>query len=183
MSVITDDQVITILRAILLQGFSDQLVPFAIAVEQAYQPEDDNADNETTVYIHKRTGANVGWPGTRDVFNVDNDNFDTVTTFQDKVTYQFSAFTQQDPYNINYMSASNVLELALRIMQTPATVATLQLSAISMQRTKEVNQAYFDNDRKEFEQSPTFEIVLSYEQTIASTVPKVFPIDLSINRV
>lgn len=183
MSVITDDAVIKILADILLAGLAAQNLPFSIAVEQAYQPEDDNADEETTVYIFKRGGAYVGWPGTREVFNETNDNYDTTTTFQDRVIYEFSAFTLEDPLDAAYMSASNILELALRIMQTPQTVATLQLSNISMQRTNEIRQAYFDDDRKLFEQSPTFDIVLSYEQTIASTVPKAFPVELSINRI
>jgi hypothetical protein len=183
MAVLTDDQVITILRSTLLQGFSDQNLSFEIDVEQAYQVIDDNADSQTTVYIHKLDGNNMGWPGTRQVFNEATDQYDTITTFQGQVTYQFSAFTLRDPLESNYMSANNILELTFRIMQTPSTVATLQLSNISMQRIMNISQAYFDDDRKLFEQSPTFQVVLSYEQTIGGTVPKAYPVELSINRV
>lgn len=183
MSVITDNQVITILRAILVQGLTDQSLSFPIAVKQAFQTKNANAGNGAVVYIHKHTGAYVGWPGTRDVFNETNDDYDTTTTFQDRVTYRFTAYTLEDAENPAYMSANNILELAARIMQTPQTVSALQLSNISMQRIQAIRQAYFDDDRKLFEQSPTFDIVLSYEQTIASTVPKAFPVDLEINRI
>lgn len=181
MSQITDNQVITILKSILDQGFTD--AGQTVKVRQAYQTKQASAGTGQEVYIFKKDGTMAGWPSTRQVFNAGNDDYDTTTTFQDRVGYNFSAVTTLDQLDPAYLSASNLLELTLRIMQTHKTVAALQLSDISMQRVMAVKQGYFTDDRNLFEQSPSFDIVLSYEQTIANIEPKAFPVDLSINRI
>lgn len=179
-----DNDVLRIIIGIIRTALGNMGDAFStISVEQKYQPTQTGTPEPPAVFIHKVLTDRYGHPGRRSVFNTGNDNFDYEESIWRVPTFQISGLSQQDPASTTQLTASDIVETVADILQTEATRQTLLSSGIGITRITQVREAYFTNDKQRFEQSPSFDFVLSYRRTFNSTVPRVTRAVDTIRRV
>ena len=184
----TDVVIEPIIRNILIAGFSAMNIP-GVKVKQKYQsretfvPENGPSDGPV-IYFHRISGNRYGFPGVKQTYNSTNDNFDVVESTWRRSTWQISGLFDQDPSDINQLTAMDVVEAASDILQLESTVQTLNNSTpcIGIERITDIRPGYFVSDKDEHEQSPSFDFVLSYQKTFTKTTPRVTGYTLDIKR-
>ncbi len=177
-----DNQVIIILIALIEAGLTAQGVT-GVTVQQGYQPTQQGIPEDDAIIIHKVTNHRYGHPGQIDTYNAENDNFDHQDIFWRDVKYQVNARAQQDPSDMNAMTASDLVDLAADILQLPSTIQSLLSSGIGIDRITDANPSYELNEKDRFEQVPSFDFALTYRKVYNSTVDRVKSYQLNTNRV
>lgn len=177
-----DSDVWTVLIALLRTGMSDLGFP-QVAVRQNYQPTQQGTPEGPALFLHKLSATRYGSPGHRHVYNVADANFDTTQSVWRTPSYQVSGLAQQNPGAPDAPTASDIVEAAADVMQTPATRQTLLQSGIGILRIRDIRMLYFVNDKDRHEQEPSFDFTLSYRRVVASKTPAVTVFGTNIVRV
>ncbi|MCP4832233.1 MAG: hypothetical protein GY886_08495 [Gammaproteobacteria bacterium] len=171
MRLLNDSEVFTIVRQILLDGFAAGGFTDTLQVKQKYQPQLGGMPLEPTIYLYKLTGSNYGFSHTKGIRNTDD--FTGITTQMKTPSFQVSALAHVDPNEDNPLSPSDYVEFAAAILNMPNTLLVLKNNGIGIERVKEIRDSYFLDDKDLYEQSPSFDFVLSYQKEYTSTIPKV----------
>ena len=179
---VNDNDILAIIIGILKAGFS-ALGITDVSVLQSYQPTMQGVPTGKAVFIHKINAPRYGYPGTKDAYNSGNSDFDTKTLNWRSPTFQIDGLAPQDPTDTTLLTASDLVEIAADIMQFQSTVQTLWESGIGIKRISELRPSYFIDDRREHEQSPSFDFTISYQKVYDTTTPAVDVIDGTITGV
>lgn len=171
-----------VIKSILTDGFFDQ-GHSDIKVKQNFQPTKQGAPSTPTIFFTRITIPRYGHQGRKQVFNAGNNNFDKVENYWLTPTYQINAQIRQDITDEDSLDAFDLVDLAAAILQTAETRQTFLSSGIGIERITEIRYTQPLNDSDEYEPEPSFDFVLSYNQTIISTVPVADPVELDIQRV
>jgi len=139
-----------------------------VATSASFQPTRQGVNSQPTVYFFKVGDHRYG-------FLKRFDKWDTVsemmihTEIQNyETTFQVSAWVIQNPASISY-TASDLVNSVAQIMQSEATVNTLNASNVGILRVEPVLNPYFIDDKDRYEASPSFTFTLTHKQV--STVP------------
>lgn len=165
----------------LSEGLAAQGLP--LPVKQSYQPLKQGVDTLDTVYLHKISARRVGSQGRAHEYNSGNDNFDVTENYWVEGTYQLNAEINRDIDNSNSRTAYDVVELCSAILQGETARMRLLGFGVGILRISDIRNPYSVDDSDQFNQDSSFDFVLTYNQTLASTVPKAHPIAADINRV
>lgn len=153
-----------------------------VVVKQTYEPTQQGVNTVPTVYFYKLFDHRYGFRKASDKW--DEVNSEMVHTEEQKyeTTFQISALVIQDPANISY-TASDLVNDVAAIMQSVATINTLEAQGVGIYRVTEVRNPYFTDDKDRNEASPSFDFTLTHTQTIVSTVPVIETTEFGIYRV
>ena len=154
-----------------------------VEIHQAYQPIKQGPSSTDSIYLHKITSQRVGHQGRKYEYNSVNDNFDETEKYWLSVTIQLMSQVTQDLSDVDSITAYDVTEKCAAIMQTRNTRQALLASGISILNNKAISVAFSTDDKDQFDLDPTFDMVLLYEQTLLSVVPKAYPIEGEIIEV
>ncbi len=171
-----------VILSILTAGFVDQ-GHSDIKVKKNYQPTKQGAPVGPTIFFTRIVTPRYGHQGRKQVFNVGNNNFDKTENYWLTPTYQINAQIRQDISDPNSINAFDLVDLAAAILQTEETRQTFLASGIGIIRITEIRELKILDDSDQYEIEPSFDFVLSYNQTIISTVPVADPVELDIQRV
>lgn len=176
-----DNEIIAALRTVLLQGFDD--LSLSVEVKQSFQPTQQGANTDPTIYIFKITDKRYGFLDRKSVWD-ENTLQETHTESQVyESTFQFSALVRQDPSDVASLTASDVANYAASIMQSDKTRESLQELGIGVLRVLDVRNPYFNDDRDQFEGSPNFDLVITYNRVIITQSPVIQSVEYNFNRV
>jgi len=196
-----DNQLIALVIAQINAGFSR--LGFSVAVKQSYQPTRQGVNAGPTLYLHKlydermgSVGVSEQWIGSsvaaeddtvvtaENATEIQGDNangFMQHTETQQYVTYfQATALSVQDPSNINSLTASDIANYAVSILQGTAFVSAIEAQGVGILKVGQIRNPYFDDDRQRFEASPSFDFGLTHKQIIVTTVPVITTTDYQI---
>lgn len=170
MSTYTDNQIIQIFlpiinNALIADGFPE------VIVKQANQPTQQGIDTPPTVYFFKVANKRYGWLGRDDVWDGMSSTMVHTETQYIESTWQLTALVLQSPATPNQYTASDLINEVASIMQSDNTRTILNNSGIGILRITDIRNPYFVDDRDNFEASPSFDFVLTYENIRTSVNP------------
>lgn len=150
---------------LIADGFS------GVVVKQSNQPTMQGIPTNPTIYFFKTGNKRYGYLGRLDVW--DSMAVDMVHTESQyyESTWQVSALVLQSPATPNQYTASDLVNEVASIMQSDNTRDILNGSGIGILRVMDVLNPYFVDDRDNFEASPSFDFVLTYENIRSGTSP------------
>jgi hypothetical protein len=94
-------------------------------------------------------------------------------TEQYATTFQISALATQDPSNPNQLTASDIVNLAVYVMQSAATITALEAQGVGVLNIQQVRNPYFSDDRQRYEASPSADFTLTHKQIVTTVIPVV----------
>lgn len=125
-----------------------------------------------SAYLVKLHDKRDGFP--REDYTWDNTNHVEVRT-QTQVyhsTFQLTALAVQIPGNTSQLTASDVANLLVAILQNQETMALLQAQGVGILNSiTDIRNTYFLDDRDRYEASPSFDFTLVHKQILTKSVP------------
>lgn len=168
----TDNQLIQLFlpiinAALLADGFT------GVTTKQANQPTQQGIQTNPAIYFFKVGDRRYGFLGRDDVWDQDSSSMQHSESQYYESTWQVSALVLQNPVTPNQYTASDLVNEVASIMQSDNTRDILNRSGVGILRVTDVLNPYFVDDRDNFEASPSFDFVLTYENIRQSTSPIV----------
>lgn len=159
---------------LLVDGFTN------VIVQQYDQPTQQGITRLPTVFFQKVYNHRYGWGHAYNKWNTVTHQEDLHEDQWHETHFQF--FTMVVPnllQPISYTAADLANEVA-SILQSQATRVTLMASNVGILRISEITNPYFQDDRDQFEATPTFDFILTSLETRVSIVPTVteFVVDI-----
>jgi hypothetical protein len=153
--------------ALIADGFPE------VKVKQANQPTQQGVNTAPTVYFFKVANKRYGWLGRNDIWDINAVPPQMIHTESQYIesTWQLTALVLQNPTTPNQYTASDLINEVASIMQSDNTRAILNNSGIGILRVSDIRNPYFVDDRDNFEASPSFDFVLTYQNIRNSTNP------------
>lgn len=178
----TDNDLIRVFLPILqtqlpLYGYN------GIVVKQSNQPTQQGTNTTPTVYFYKTGDHRYGWVRREDFWNLDLATEEHIEEQYYETRFMLQALVLQYPKTPYAFTASDLVNTCSAIMQSSSTLQTLAASNVGILRIMDVTNAYFSDDRDQFEASPSFEFTLTHYQTRITTQPIVSSQVYNIYRV
>lgn len=177
-----DNQLITLIIATIISGESTAGIP-ETPIKQAFQPTQQGVNTQPTAYLYKLFDELVGTPYSADIWDTDSETLVHTQLQQYATHFQINALSTQDPKTPMQYTASDILNLIASILQSDATIATLQAQGIGIQKIKVAQNPAFTDDRDRNEYAPYLEFILTHKQIITSTTPIIDATTLAIYEV
>ena len=147
-----------------------------VSVEQSYQPTQQSPSEDRRIFIHKvsnpQVGTGIAYIGTK-------------RKQQDlkRATFQFDALAQQDPSDINSLTASDILTIAADLLQSYDAVRNLRNNGVNIERVTDVRPSYFINDKDRNESSPSFDLTVTYQHEYEKEIPSIAGVNSNLHGV
>lgn len=174
-----DNQIIQVFLPIIQQGLIADGYTTAI-VKQAYQPTQQGRPNAPTVFFYKLGDKRYGFLNRSDVWNPGVMQMQHVENQVYETTFQFSALVLQNPPNPNAFTASDLVNDVAAILMSDNARTTMFNAGLQMLRITEVRNPYFVDDHDQFEASPSFDLVITHNQTRNSINPVINSFDYGV---
>lgn len=170
-------------RETLVEIFNSRTV--VAQVLQAYQPRQQGLEPGNVVYFqHLPMDKRYGWPQMIDRWNEDEQQFEHVESQQMESTFQFTATAEeQDPASSAQWTPGDLLKAAAAAFQSDLALELLRARGIGVERVRDIRIGYPENDRGQFEQSPSFDIVFTHRDDTLDIRKPIEATELLINRV
>lgn len=162
-----DKAIFAAIRATLLDGFSR--ADLSVEVTRAYQPTSQGRADGPAVYLHKLFDQRVGHVERKDVYRPATDDFLHTERQQYESTFQVMAAAEENPADPDGLTASDFANKATGILQSDTGMAILAASGLRPLRVTTVRNVPIENDKGQWEFTPSFDIVLTH-QTISQSV-------------
>jgi hypothetical protein len=95
-------------------------------------------------------------------------------------TFQMSALATQDPSNVESLTASDILNYGVYVMQTGSTIASFEAQGVGILNIAQVRNPYFSDDRVRYEASPSCDFRLTHKQIVTSVIPVILSDELQV---
>ena len=150
-------------------------------IAQAFQPTQQGVNSEPTAYIHKLFDHRYGFLQRTDEWTDD----EMVHTENQKyeTTFQLSALATQNPATPAQYTASDICNFCAAILQSDQARTTFQTQGVGIERVTDVRNPYFEDDREQFEASPSFDFVMTHNQIITTIIPILQPTVVDIYEI
>lgn len=142
------------------EGLSD------VKIKQSYQPTQQSVSEQRRIFIHKVTNPQVG-------VGIVYDQNKRIQQHLKRAVFQFDALAQQDPSDINSLTASDILTIAADLLQSYDAVRNLRNNGVNIERVTEVRPSYFINDKDRNESSPSFDLTVTYQHEYEKEIPSI----------
>ena len=137
--------------------------------------------------LFKLRDKRYGWKKSYPIYNDQNplnQEFDVISTQKMETTFQCSTLVRQDPSDVNSLTASDVLNEVVDILQSDETVDHFMKNyGVGILRVVELPQTYIIDDKDQNESEPKCEFTLEHERVRVRRVPQVKSFDAGIQRV
>lgn len=144
-----------------------------VMVQQMQQPTQQPIPSGPAVYFQKIYDHRYGWGMTYAKWNTTNSQEENHEPQWHETTFQVSALVVPNVLTPNQYTAADLANEVASIMQSEATRVTLMAQNVGVLRVSEITNPYFQDDRDQFEATPSFDFILTHLQTRISTIPVV----------
>lgn len=154
---------------VIIAELRSQLPIYGLAdvkVKQSYQPTQQAVSEERRIFIHKVANPQVG---SGFIYN----GTTRKQQFLKRATFQFDALAQQDPQDVNSLTASDIVTIAADALQSYDSVRNLRANGVNIERVTDVRSIYFINDKDRHESSPSFDFIVSYQHEYEKEIPVI----------
>jgi hypothetical protein len=152
-------------------------------IKQAFQPTRQGVNTQPTAYLYKISDSRIGFPYRSDIWDKAASRMVHTELQQYATTFQFSALATQDPQTPTQYTAADILNLIAYCLQSDAAVAALECQRVGILRVTDVRNPYFLDDRQQNEACPSFDVTLTHEQVIRSSIPIIETTEIRIATV
>lgn len=177
-----DNDLIRLFRPIIVDQLASRNY-VGVVVKQNNQPTQQGVNTGPTVYFSKIGDKRYGSPGKHDVWDSDLETMVHTEVEQYETSFQISTMVRSLPTTPNQYTASDLCNEVSAIMQSDYAISTLMESNVGLLRVMDIRNIWYLDDRDQFQESPSFDFVLTHLQTRVSTDPVVELINLNIKRV
>ena len=177
----TDNQLILLFLPIINAGLIADGFP-GVVVSQMDQPTQQGIFSGPAVYFQKIYDHRYGWGMTYAKWNAISMKEENHEPQWHETTFQVSTLVQPFPLGSTPYTAADLANEVASIMQSEATRVTLMAQDVGLLRVSEITNPYFQNDRDQFQATPTFDFILTHLQTRISTIPVVSYFESGIYR-
>lgn len=174
-----DNELIRLFYPLIANGLAAAGYP-GVTVIQANEPTQQGVPTNPLVTFTKISDHRYGFLSRKDVWNALSNTMVHSESQVYETTFQVNALVLQRPANTYRFTASDLVNAVAAIMQSDATRATLMASNVGVLRVQEVTNTYFKDDMDNFEASPSFDFVLTYNRGRVTTTP-VITLPITIN--
>lgn len=147
-----------------------------IKIKQSYQPTQQSVSEGRRIFIHKVSNPQVGigiiYSGTK-----------RTQQHLKRASFQFDALAQQDPSDINSLTASDILTAAADLLQSYDAVRNLRNNGVNIERVTDVRPSYFINDKDKNESSPSFDLTVTYQHEYEKEIPSITGVNSNLHGV
>lgn len=166
-----DNAQIKVFLPVVKAGFIARGQP-DVGVKQNYQPDTQGMDVGAVLYFTKLFDHRYGW--TQKVDNTYNEGANTYTHTERQLletTWQFMAEYRQAADDTDGLTASDVANLGAAILQHDDGLAALAKSGLTVLRITQVRNLKVVNGEGQFEDLPSFDLVVLHEDVTVTTTP------------
>lgn len=147
-----------------------------VKIKQSYQPTQQSVSEGRRIFIHKVTNPQVG-------SGIIYDGTKRTQQYLKRASFQFDALAQQDPSDINSLTASDILTTAADLLQSYAAVRNLRNNGVNIERVTDVRPSYFINDKDRNESSPSFDLTVTYQHEYEKEVPSITGVNSNLHGI
>jgi hypothetical protein len=147
-----------------------------IKIKQSYQPTQQSVSEERRIFMHKVSNPQVG---SGIIYNGTTRR----QQYLKRAVFQFDALAQQDPSDINSLTASDILTAAADLLQSYDAVRNLRNNGVNIERVTDVRPSYFINDKDRNESSPSFDLTVTYQHNYEKEIPSVIGVNSNLHGV
>lgn len=161
---------------LIVDGFTNVLV------QQWAQPTQQGIPRLPTIFFQKLFNHRYGWGDAENIWNPVTSQMDLYENQWHETHFQFFALVPQNLLQPISYTAGDLANEVASILQSQATRVTLMNSNVGILRISEITNPYFQDDRDQFEASPTFDFILTSLETRITIVPTVSEFVVNIQR-
>jgi hypothetical protein len=137
-------------------------------VRQSYQPTQQSVKNQPCVFVSKVTNPQFGW----------GINYIANTSEREQLqyaesTYQIVALLQQDPADVNSLTANDLVTLVSDMLQSYDIIRSLRAQGLAIQRVSSISGGHFANEKDRYELDPGFQVTFNYHRTYNKPIDHV----------
>lgn len=158
-----------------------------VDIRQGEQPTITGRPKGMAVLLTSLHDHRYGWVQRKDEWDADQQKMIHTEAQKMESTFQLSTLAPQNPQSPTFVTDPTAADLAYRasaILQSSATLAALKTAKVGIYRITEIRKPNFmENDRDQFEQSPSFDFTLNYTNTDTTEGPVITKYDLEIDPV
>jgi hypothetical protein len=137
-------------------------------VRQSYQPTQQSVKNQPCVFVSKVTNPQFGW-GINYIANTS----EREQLQYSESTYQVVALLQQDPADINSLTANDLVTLVSDMLQSYDIIRSLRAQGLAIQRVSSISGGHFANEKDRYELDPGFHVTFNYHRTYNKPIDHV----------
>lgn len=164
----TDREVQTLLKSFLL--FTLTFSGYNVHVQRGFNATTQGADSLPTIAFTKITSRRYGFQGRKYDYDSINDVFTLTESWFLETRYQLNILLNQDVGDPTSLSAFDVLDLAAGLLQTESARVFFWASEVGIERVTDIRTPSSKDDNDLFVADASFDIVLTYQNSITSTV-------------
>lgn len=178
----TEKQLFAAIRSEILAGFV-LLSISGIAVKQAYQPTQQGAPVNPTVFMTLVSHRRIGSVSRFDTYDTEILAMVHAEKQQYETTFQINALATQNPPDTAQLTAGDIINNVAYILQSSSAIVSLQAQDIGILRITDVRNPQFNLDRDQFQSSPSFDITFTHKLIVTSQIPVLQSTELQIYEV
>jgi len=165
-----DKAIFAAIRAALLDGFARAGLS-SVEVARGYQPTSQGRANGSAIYMTKLFDQRFGHVDRKETYRPETDDFLHTERQQYESTFQMMATAEENPADPDGMTASDYANKAAGILQSDIGMAILAKSGLRPLRVTTVRNVPFENDKGQWEFTPSFDLVLTHHAITESVTP------------
>lgn len=174
-----DNTLIALVISTLIAGEAAAGIP-GTPIAQAFQPTMEGTNSVPTAYLHKIGDRRYGFLARNDVWNQTSSTLVHTEDQKYETTFQLSFLATQNPTTPTQLTASDFLNLCAAILQSDVAIATFQAAGAGIERITDVRNAYFTDDRQQYEALPSFDFIMVHDQIITTTTPVLESVEIDV---
>lgn len=153
-----------------------------VSVKQSFQPTQQGANSNPTVYLTKVSDKRHGHPQKKDSYDADASIMRHTEAQVYETAFQINAWCAQST-DVNALTASDLLSTTSDILQSDTAITSLKNAGVGVLRVTDLISTPFIDDRGQHEKNASFDIKVLHE-TVAITASEVAQkIEINFNRV
>lgn len=171
--------------ALILASLSSMMAAqgFAIDVQSAYQPTNQGTQLAPYLALNLASSRRYGYPQKSEKYIQATGVIEHTETWWLEEIHQVTAYCISNPKDTTSPTAYTYATVAAAIMQSDVFRKTLLNNGIGFQRITDIRTPFFNDDLDRFEIYPSFDFVLTRQESLVYTVPVIQSVDVEIDRV
>lgn len=174
----TELQIFKLIRIVLLQGFAGQDMD-NVRVKRSYASTKSSAPDAPAVIMHRIDSLRVGWSSR--TFSLTETEARQTTSQNHAITFQFNALVPvEEEETDDTLTAGDLLDTAALILQSRAMLDACKAAGIGIERISAIRSNYVQNENDNWEQEPSFDLVIDVKKELITSVNVVTSTDIKI---
>lgn len=176
------NEIYKLIRDVLIAGFAGQ--GMTVRVMQSYSGVSTGPPAVPAIIMHHITSERVGWQSRKP--RLTSGNPEIIEHQNVAETIQFNAvlpFVKPEDETVDTPTVQGVLTTASLILQSHSMLTALKAVGMGMQVVKPITSNYIQNESEQWENVPSFDLIICHKLTLTHDVGRVEQITSGIYRV